>query len=103
MTIGGWGAVVLGVVLGFLTHYLVRRDQKAGIGDLSVIVGVIAGGIVMDRFTEGHQISWYFIGLGIGFFIYWIFLLIGKEQVKTQIKDGKSLPLLPFRLSKKEQ
>ncbi len=29
MTVGDWGAVVLGVVLGFLTHYLVRRDQKA--------------------------------------------------------------------------
>lgn len=103
MLIGDWGALALGIVLGFLTHFLVRRDQKAGIGDLGSIVAVILGGVILDRISEGNQISWYFIGLCIGFFIYWVALLLGREQVKTLIKQGKPLPLLPFLRGKKDE
>ena len=104
MTVGDWGALAFGIVLGFLTHYLVRRDQKVGIGDLSIIVGVLLGTLVLDRIGGKEQISWYLIGLCIGFFKYWLAQLLGREQVKTHIKEGKPLPLFPFlRQGKREK
>ena len=96
MGVANWGTLAFRVLLGFLTHYLVRRDQKAGIGDLGAIVGVLLGSLLLDWVAGSEQTSWYLIGLCIGFFIYWLALLLGWEQVEQIKKEGKLLPLLPF-------
>lgn len=96
MTVAEIGALVLGIVLGFLTHYLVRRDQEPGIEDLAAIIAAVLGAQVFKVITGQDQTSWYLIGLGVGFFLYWLALLLGREQVKQLKMQNKKLPLLPF-------
>lgn len=101
MTVETVGAVVLGVVIGFLAHYLIRRDPEPGIEDLAAIVGVVLGSVVFNVITGQDQTSWYLIGLGVGFFLYWLALLAGLERVKKHHQEMKPLPLLPFLKEKK--
>lgn len=89
------GAAVFGTVVGYLLHYLVRRDARPGIKDLSGIIGAIIGGVVLRVLESPEETSWYLIGLGIGFFLYWAALLAGREKVKG-IRDVGTLPLFPF-------
>ena len=96
MPVENVGALVLGVVIGFLAHYFVRRDPEPGVEDLGAIVGVVLGSVVFNIITGQDQTSWYLIGLGIGFFLYWLALLAGREQVKKLRQEMKPLPLLPF-------
>jgi hypothetical protein len=96
MTLAAIGAAVLGTVIGYLTHFLVRRDQQAGIGDLAVIIGAILGAAVFKIISGPVATNWYLIGLGIGFFLYWLALLLGREKVKKLIEQNKPLPVLPF-------
>lgn len=96
MTTAAIGALVLGIVIGYLTHYLVRRDQEAGVGDLAVIIGAVLGATVFKVITGQDQTSWYLIGLGVGFFLYWLALVLGREQVKQLIGKKQPLPLFPF-------
>jgi uncharacterized membrane protein YeaQ/YmgE (transglycosylase-associated protein family) len=96
MTLAAIGAAVLGLVIGYLTHYLVRRDQQAGVGDLAMIIGAILGAAIFNIIKEPEATYWYLIGLGIGFFLYWLALLLGREKVKKLIEQKKALPVLPF-------
>lgn len=96
MTVAEIGALALGTVLGFLTHYLVRRDQQPGVEDLAAIIAAVLGALVFNVITGSDQTSWYLIGLGIGFFLYWLALLLGREQVRQLQLQNRKLPLLPF-------
>lgn len=96
MTVETVGAVVLGVVIGFLAHYLIRKDPEPGIEDLAAIVGVVLGSVVFNVITGQDQTSWYLIGLGVGFLLYWLALLVGLERVKKHYREMKPLPLFPF-------
>ncbi len=95
MTLAAIGAAVLGLVIGYLTHYLVRRDQQAGVGDLAIIIGAILGAAIF-KVISPEATNWYLIGLGLGFFLYWLALLLGREKVKKLIAQKKALPVLPF-------
>lgn len=96
------GCWLLGTVLGYLTHFLVRRTANPGIGDLAAIIGVIAGGTVLKVVSGGDQMSWYLIGLGVGFFLFWAALLAGKEQQRSvkgidpTVMSERPLKLFPF-------
>jgi hypothetical protein len=90
---------VFGAVLGYLTHYLVRRDANPGIKDLAGIVGVLFGGVVFKVLLGPNETSWYMIGLGVGFFLYWAALMVGRETVKSPLPKTASergLRLFPF-------
>jgi hypothetical protein len=87
-------AAVFGAVLGYLTHYLVRRDANPGIEDLSAIVGVVLGDVVL-RTVGVDETSSYLIGLGIGFFLYWAALMAGRETTKS-LEPARRLTLFPF-------
>jgi uncharacterized membrane protein YeaQ/YmgE (transglycosylase-associated protein family) len=95
MTLAAIGAAVLGLVIGYLTHYLVRRDPQAGIEDLAVIIGAILGAAIF-KVVSPEATNWYLIGLGLGFFLYWLALALGRENVKKLIEQRKALPVLPF-------
>lgn len=96
MTVEIVGALILGVVIGYLAHYFVRREPEPGVEDLGAIVSVVLGSVVFNVITGQDQTSWYLIGLGIGFFLYWIALLAGREQVRELRRAMKPLPLFPF-------
>ncbi len=96
MTLAAIAAAVLGVVIGYLTHYLVRRDQQAGIGDLAAIITAILGAAIFNIIKEPAATYWYLIGLGAGFFLYWLALAVGKEKVQQLLEKKQKLPLFPF-------
>lgn len=80
------GPIALGAIIGYLLHYLVRRDPKPGIKDLSGIIAAIVGGAVLKVLEGADQVNWYLVGLGIGFFLYWAALLAGAEKTKLVAK-----------------
>jgi hypothetical protein len=99
MNVGLIGAFLLGMVLGYLTHFLVRRDVNPGVKDLGGIVGIIVGGVALKVLAGPDETSWYLIGLGVGFFLYWAALMVGSEKVKSPLPKTASergLTLFPF-------
>jgi ABC-type uncharacterized transport system permease subunit len=96
MTVENIGALFLGAVIGYLAHFVARRNPTPKIGDLGTIIGVILGGAVFKVITGPEQTSWYLIGLGLGFFLYLVALFAGGEKVKQLSAERQPLPLLPF-------
>ena len=90
------GAFLLGAVVGYLVHFLVRRDDKAGIGDLAGILGAVLAGVVLKVLTTPEHMDWYLIGVGAGFFLYWLALMVGREKTKAIAGPSRSLKLFPF-------
>jgi hypothetical protein len=91
------GACLLGAVLGYVTHYLIRRDAKPGIADLGAIIAAILGATVLKVVAGPNELSWYLIGLGAGFFLYWAALMIGKEPaIKAVGIAERRITLFPF-------
>ena len=86
------GPLLFGAVVGYLVHYLIRRDAKPGIADLAGIIGAMLGAGVMKVVSTPEATDWYLIGIGIGFFLYWAALLAGREKVKSL----RELRLFPF-------
>jgi hypothetical protein len=71
------GALVFGLVVGFITYRtLVRTAAKAAVTDLVAVVGVLGGGVVTNLYDPaGSPFAWYAIGLALGmaafFLAYW--------------------------------
>ena len=68
------GATCLGIVIGFLVRYFIRRFSNFGAGALGSVITIILGGAVI-KFLEADKSVWWFypIGLFLGFAIYqWI-------------------------------
>jgi len=97
MTLTAFGAAAFGLVVGYLAHYLVRKDAQAGVADLAAIIGAVVGAAVLNVISGPIALNWYLIGLALGFFVYWLALLLGREQVRKIIgKAVRPLPLFPF-------
>jgi hypothetical protein len=85
VTITEAGALVFGLVVGFITYRtLVRIGNKAAVTDLVAVVGAIGGGAVTKLYEpSGRSFAWYAIGLGAGmvvfFAAYWA--LNGKAAI----------------------
>jgi uncharacterized membrane protein len=65
------GATCLGMVVGWLVRYFIRRFDKFNAQVLGSIVSILAGGAVV-RFLEADRTVWWFypIGLFLGFVLY---------------------------------
>ena len=71
MTLEQIGALVFGLLVGWICYRTLRRSQdKAALSDLASVVGVIGGGVVTALFKQGEVFAVYSIGLAIGFFAY---------------------------------
>jgi hypothetical protein len=72
------GAFSFGVLIGWFVYYINRyRKGDVQFSDITTLVGVIAGGSVTALFTEkSTMFGAYGIGLGVGFFAYFIVLII---------------------------
>jgi hypothetical protein len=85
------GALVFGLVVGFITYRtLVRTADKAAITDLVAVVGVLGGGVVTNLYDPaGDQFAWYAIGLALGmatfFLAYW--KMNGKKALAKVMGD----------------
>jgi hypothetical protein len=68
------GATCLGIVIGYLVRYFIRRFSNFGAGALGSVITIILGGAVI-KFLEADRSVWWFypIGLFLGFAFYqWI-------------------------------
>ena len=85
------GALVFGLVVGFITYRtLVRTADKAAVTDLVAVVGVIGGGVVTNLYDPaGDPFAWYAIGLALGmaafFLAYW--KMNGKKALAKVMGD----------------
>lgn len=72
------GALSFGIVIGWFAYYVNRyRSGKVSVSDLAAFVGAIGGAAVLSLFpAKTAPFGYYGLGLGIGFFSYFIVLLI---------------------------
>jgi hypothetical protein len=64
------GAVVFGVVIGWITYRTLVRSKDAHISDLASVIAAVGGGAVTTVFKDKELFGLYSIGLGAGFFAY---------------------------------
>jgi predicted permease len=72
------GALAFGILIGWYVYYINRhRKNEVQMSDLVTLIGVIGGAAVLSLFpAESDLFGAYGIGLAIGFFAYFIFLMI---------------------------
>ena len=72
------GAAAFGALIGWYVYYINRhRPDQVQFGDLVTIVGVLGGGAILALFPAGSDLfGGYGIGLAIGFFGYFLTLLV---------------------------
>src|ERR1051325_549006 len=70
-TIPAIGAACLGIVIGWLVRFFIRRFDKFNPQVLGSVISIVAGGAVV-RFLETDSTVWWFypIGLFLGFVLY---------------------------------
>jgi len=72
-----WGAAGFGMVVGWNVYYVNRYRKDVVIGDLAGLVGAVGGAGVMAFFDEKTvAFAFYGFGLAVGFFGYFLVLLL---------------------------
>lgn len=87
--IGEVGALVFGVVVGWVTYRTLRRKKEAvALSDIASVIGAVGGATVTALFDNEKLFGWYCVGLGIGFFAYLLIaVLIDRKNVPSFL-DG---------------
>lgn len=93
------GSAAFGLVIGWMTYFILRRAKPSAISDLATIIGTLGGATVLGLFDpKGPLFAAYALGLALGFFayffIYWF--VVGKAAIretliKKQGEDGTVL------------
>ena len=78
INVQSFGALCFGALIGWYVYYINRyRKTDAQLTDLVTLVGVLGGGTILTLFpAESVLFGAYGIGLAIGFFGYFLVLLI---------------------------
>lgn len=92
-----WGAFAFGFVLGWFAYFSNRyRKGEIQLGDLATLVGIIGGGAITALFGDAKTTLFgaYGVGLAVGFFAYFVTLLIlvkksGGVFTVTWFLDGR--------------
>ncbi len=93
------GAVGFGTIIGWLVYYINRyRKSDVQFSDLATVIGILGGGAILALFPAGTDLfGGYGIGLFIGFFSYFTFLMvwvrISKNFTVDWFLDGRSKKL----------
>jgi uncharacterized membrane protein YeaQ/YmgE (transglycosylase-associated protein family) len=86
MQIDEVGALLFGVVIGWVTYRILRRTTDGvKVSDIAVVLGAVGGAAVTELFDGGHTFAWYAIGLAVGFFGY---LIAGHTILKDSLWLG---------------
>jgi hypothetical protein len=99
------GAGGFGLLLGWYVYYINRhRREEVKLGDLVTLIGVIGGGAVLTLFPEQTDLfGAYGIGLFLGFFGYFAFLLLLVRRSSFTLEwflDGRRPDLPPGMVAK---
>ena len=92
------GATCLGIVIGWLLRYFIRRFEKFNAAVFGSIVSIIAGGVVVAFLGADQEARWFYpIGLLVGCVVYsllgWLaggrpdVVLYGKEEAGKEQPD----------------
>lgn len=92
-------AALLGMILGYSFNWAIRKGQP-GAYDVASLVSVILGGTTIDVLGRIHcpeALSYYLIGLAVGFVAYLILLSRNWPTVMWLMQHGvlQSPPLFP--------
>lgn len=87
-----FGALVFGVVVGFITYRtLIRTADKTAVSDLATVLAAIGGAAVTSLYgADGNSFAWYAIGLPVGMAIYFVlhWSLNGKASLAAVMSGG---------------
>jgi hypothetical protein len=102
-TAADWGALLFGIVVGWIVYRtLVRRVGGAQISDIATVVGAVGGAAVTNLFNSKHLFGLYSIGLAAGFFAYLILFRIKNGSAATAVVMGDELDD-PLRIGGKQR
>lgn len=90
---GTAGAIIFGVVVGFITYRtLVRTTDKAAISDLATVIAAIGGGVVTSLFDpSGDRFGFYTIGLAAGMAIFFVaFWAMNGKAETAKVMSGET-------------
>lgn len=93
----------IGIVVGWVVFYFIRRYKKFSPSMLVATIAAIIGGdgisslaTMGERFGSRDFHLWYFIGVAAGFFLYGIYLLlVAIFYNRGRIKEKNTFDLLP--------
>jgi uncharacterized membrane protein YeaQ/YmgE (transglycosylase-associated protein family) len=92
-----WGALLFGIVVGWITHRILTRQETSSIGDIAAVIGAVGGGTITVLYpaqvnnAQNPIFAFYSIGLFIGFFFYFVFAVIDKILLGGALRDVKIL------------
>jgi hypothetical protein len=90
------GALVFGLVVGFITYRtLIRTTDNAAITDLAAVISAIGGGAVTTLYDPSSTaFAWYAIGLAIGMLVFFVayWKLNGKTAL-AKVMSGETTVL----------
>ena len=89
-----WGAFFFGTVIGWFTYFVNRYRTNVALGDVATVIGAVGGGAVLALFPEGTDLfGAYGIGLAVGFFGYFVVLLVmvlcSKDHKVSWFLEGR--------------
>jgi NhaP-type Na+/H+ or K+/H+ antiporter len=73
-----WGGLAFGLLIGWYVYYINRhRRADVQLSDIVTLIGILGGAAITALFPAStNQFAGYAIGLAIGFFSYFIVLLL---------------------------
>lgn len=95
------GAFGFGLLIGWYVYYINRyRKGDVQFSDLSTVIGILGGGAILALFPAKTDLfGAYGVGLAVGFFSYFAFLLvwvrISKNFNVDWFLDGRRKKLAP--------
>lgn len=97
MFIVGFGAVLFGLIVGWIAYRIVRNRSgaTAWVQDLIALLGIVAGAAALSLFHSDVIFGWYALGLVIGFFGYLALGIVwyGKQELQPwQLEPLSSTP-----------
>jgi hypothetical protein len=105
-TVQELGALGFGLVIGWYAYYVNRyRTDAIQLGDLATFLGALGGAAVLSLFpAKSDLFGWYGIGLAVGFFAYFLLLLIlmrmsGGTFTATWLLDGRAKKPTPEEIA----
>jgi hypothetical protein len=82
------GAACFGAVLGWFLYYLNRYRTDVKLADLATLVAAIGAGAVLTLFPAKTELfAAYAIGLAVGFFAYFVVLIVMVAISETSTVD----------------
>jgi hypothetical protein len=80
----GAGAIAFGIVVGWLTYFILRRAKPTALSDLSTVIATLGGATILGLFDpKGPMFGAYALGLAVGFF--------GYYHAYTRLVGGKAI------------